>query len=146
MQNILNIKEKLEEQEKHNFADKKRLLNAEEEKLAIIKAQQEQLELQARQIRKEKLNILELKENTAAREYVDEQVKGQLLKVRIAEKNLESARMRLQRATQERKIHEKLREHAFDDFMKEEGQKEAKEIDQLTSYTHSVKDKEKEQG
>ena len=38
----------------------------------------------------------------------------------------------------ERKMHEKLREHAFERFKEELKAEEIKEIDELTSYTHSV--------
>ena len=40
---------------------------------------------------------------------------------------------------QERKAHEKLKENAFEAFMKEEQAAESKEIDQLTTYTHGQK-------
>lgn len=40
---------------------------------------------------------------------------------------------------QERKAHEKLKENAFEEFMKEEQAQESKEIDQLTTYTHGQK-------
>ncbi len=40
---------------------------------------------------------------------------------------------------QESKTHEKLREKAFDEFLHEENAREAKEVDELTSYTHSRK-------
>ena len=52
------------------------------------------------------------------------------MKVMAAEKNLENARVKMQNAIAERKIHEKLKENAFDEFIKEEGMKEAKEIDE----------------
>lgn len=40
---------------------------------------------------------------------------------------------------QERKAHEKLKENAFEEFMKDELAAESKEIDQLTSYTYGQK-------
>ena len=40
---------------------------------------------------------------------------------------------------QERKAHEKLKENAFQDFVKEELAAESREIDQLTTYTHGQK-------
>ena len=38
----------------------------------------------------------------------------------------------------ERKTQDKLKEHAFDEFKAELGRQEAKEIDELTSYTHGA--------
>jgi flagellar FliJ protein len=50
------------------------------------------------------------------------------------EKEVRRARERLNEAMKERKIHEKLKEHAFEEFMLEENRKEQKEIDELVSY------------
>ena len=63
----------------------------------------------------------------------------QKVQVARAEKQLEEARYKLQVAMQESKTQEKLREKAFDEFMREENAREAKEIDELTSYTHGRK-------
>lgn len=142
MQNVLNIKEKLEEQEKQNFAMMRVRLTEEEEKLEALKARREQVALEGKKMREDKIDILSIKENTALASYIDEEIKGQRVKVMAAEKNLENARRRMQDAMQERKIHEKLRENAFEEFMKEEGIKEAKEIDELTSYVYGQKDEE----
>lgn len=142
MQNVLNIKEKLEEQEKQNFAMMRVRLTEEEEKLEALKARREQVALEGKKMREDKIDILSIKENTALASYIDEEIKGQRVKVMAAEKNLENARKRMQDAMQERKIHEKLRENVFEEFMKEEGIKEAKEIDELTSYVYGQKDEE----
>lgn len=139
MQNILDIKSKLEEQEKNNFAAAQRKLAEEEELLKTVIEKRERLAEEARRMRGETLNILELKENEYARKYTEEQVKKQQLNVVVAQKNVEVARLRMQKAVQERKIHDKLKEHAFEEFLQEENAAELKEIDQLTSYTHGKK-------
>ena len=141
MQNILNIKSKLEEQEKMNFAMMRIKLNEEEEALELLKKRRQELEEEGRRLRLENINVLELKENEASVRYQDECIKAQILKVRTAQKNLEAARVRMQQAMQEREIHEKLREKAFDAFLQEERIREAKEIDELTSYTYGKKEK-----
>ena len=56
-----------------------------------------------------------------------------------AERQLEEARLKLQNAMQESKTQEKLKEKAFEEFVHEENAREAKEIDELTSYTHGRK-------
>ena len=142
MQNILNIKEKLEEQEKQNFALMRVKLTEEEDKLAALKDRRNAVAEEGKKMREDKINILSIKENTALASFLDEQIKGQSIKVMAAEKNLENARVRMQNAIQERKIHEKLKENAFDEFIKEEGMKEAKEIDELTSYVYGQKEEE----
>lgn len=142
MQNVLNIKEKLEEQEKQNFALMRTRLTEEEEKLSALKERRDFIASEGRRMREDKIDILSIKENTALASFIEEQIKGQTMKVMAAEKNLENARVRMQNAISERKIHEKLKENAFDDFMKEEGMKEAKEIDELTSYVYGQKEEE----
>lgn len=142
MQNILDIKSKLEEQEKNNFAMAKRKLDEEEERLQIILKRRGQLIEAAAKMREETINILELQENEYARKYVEEQIKIQVLNVRVAEKNLEIARVKMQQAIQERKIQDKLKEHAFEEFLQEINAAEIKEIDELTSYTHGSKKSE----
>ena len=42
-------------------------------------------------------------------------------------------------AMQESKTQEKLKEKAFEEFIHEENAREAKEVDELTSYTHGRK-------
>ena len=57
----------------------------------------------------------------------------------MAEKNLEIARVELNRVMIERKTQERLREKAFEEFKAELNARESKEIDQLVSYTYSNK-------
>lgn len=139
MQNILNIKEQLETQEKQNFAMERAKLAEEEEKLRELNLRRKEIAENGRKLRLEKIDILSIKENTALSEYIDSEIKKQIVKVKAAEKSVESARIKMQNAISERKIHEKLKENAFENFMKEENMAEAKEIDELTSYTYGQK-------
>ena len=67
---------------------------------------------------------------------MDEFIADQRYQVSLAERALEDARLRLQLAMQESKTQQRLREKAFEEFLHEENVKEAKEIDELVSYTH----------
>ena len=78
-------------------------------------------------------------ENTDAIARMKEFVEQQQLVVKKAEKQLDVARERLKEAMQESKTHEKLKEKAFEAFVREENAKEAKEVDELTSYTYGQK-------
>ena len=73
---------------------------------------------------------------------MDELIKAQILQVRLAQRNLENARERLQEVMTDRKTHERLKEKAFDAFLEEEKLAESKEIDQLTSYLYGSKKEE----
>ena len=65
-------------------------------------------------------------------------IRSQMMEVKKAEKAVDAARLKLQEAMQERKMHERLREKAFDVFLEELALAESKEIDGLVSYTHGV--------
>ena len=136
MQNILNIKYKLETQAKTAYGIAAAKLADEEKKLLHLKERQAGYEIQARELVSERLDILEIKSCRAAIEAMKEAVKGQLLQVHIAQKNLENARIRLNEVMIERKTHEKLREKAFDEFKREWEAEESKSVDELVSYSY----------
>ena len=142
MQNILELKEKLEEQEKNNFAVRQRQLNEELEILDGLIAKLDALEEEGKALRLSVIDVLKIKENERSVEYAEEEIKKQRVKVRVAEKNLEAARVRMQEAIQERKIHEKMREKAFERFVAEVNAAEVKEIDELTSYVYGTREPE----
>ena len=62
-------------------------------------------------------------------------VRRQMMEVHKAELQLEDARRALNEVMQERKVQEKLREKAFEQFKRELAMQENKEIDELVSYT-----------
>lgn len=139
MQSILDIKVKLEEQAKTEFAAAKLRLDEEEEKLQILTDRKLGYEEQGRILRRDSLKVMEIMENKEAISRMEEFILFQTKMVTQAQEELEEARIRLQEAMKESKTQEKLREKAFDEFIHEENAKEAKEIDELTSYTHSRK-------
>ena len=70
---------------------------------------------------------------------MDDYIAFQRIQVSKAEAKLEEERQKLQEAVQERKIQEKLRENAFEVFVREENARESKEVDELVSYTYGQK-------
>lgn len=139
MQNILNIKEKLEEQAKNEFAAARRRLDDEEEKLEELKQRKAGYEEEGRRLRMSALNILDLTDNKNAIDTMDEYIVLQQIEVNKAAALLEEARIKLTEAMKEAKIHNRLREKAFEEFKKEINAQESKEIDELTSYTYGQK-------
>lgn len=137
MQNILDIKNKLETQEKTAFAIEVQKLRTEEERLERIRKEIEYyLELIRGQGEK-RLNILELKRCNAALEYKKNEEKVQIQHVKMAEKNVDIARARLNKVMVERKTQEVLKEKAFEEFVKELNESEKKEVDELVSFTYN---------
>lgn len=139
MQSILEIKKKLEEQAKNNFAAARAALTEEEEKLQVLEERKSGYEQAGRALRESTLNVMDILENKEAILRMEEFIELQKLEVARAEERLEQARIALQLAMQESKTHEKLREKAFEEFVHEENAKEAKEIDELVSYTYGQK-------
>ncbi|MDY2922205.1 MAG: flagellar export protein FliJ [Eubacterium sp.] len=138
MQNILDMKEKLERQEKNDYSRANvRLLEAQDE-LERLKDRQREQEEKLRQNLKESMNVRQIKEAENAVEIIKMYVKQQMICVKQRERELEEARTRLALARRERKTFEKLREKAFQQFMEEENKKEQKEVDELVSYRYGV--------
>lgn len=140
MQNILEIKDKMEQQAKNDFATANLRVLEEEERLNQCLEKRGRLEEAGRELLlAERLSILDIEENKRMVAHAGEQVRAQTIQVRMAQKKLEEQRVRMQKAMQERKTQEILKEKAFEVFMQEEKAAESKEIDELTSYTHGQK-------
>lgn len=142
MQNILEIKRKLEEQARMEYGLARAKLNEEEEKLEQLRRRKADYEELSRQLLQETLKLLEVREAKEAILRMDEFIERQKQEIRKAEQALEQERIKLQKAIQERKIHEKLRENAYEEYLFEEKAAENREIDELTSYTYGQKKSE----
>ncbi len=138
LQNILNIKEKLEEQAKNEYSQANLLL---QEAIAKREQLEERLEEEKRRLQEDisdSLNVREIRERENAVEIFRMYVRQQILVVMQREKEVEVAREHLNEAMKERKTFEKLREHAFEKFRLEENLREQKEVDELVSYRYGL--------
>ncbi|MBQ8199540.1 MAG: flagellar FliJ family protein [Lachnospiraceae bacterium] len=137
MQNILNIKEKLEVQAKNEFAAASMELAQEQEVLAQMLAHNKELEEESRRLRlKESLSIKDIEDNTLSKEIQKDKMKQQALRIHAAERKVEQKKKVMVDLMKERKTHEILKERAFEQFLLDEKAEESKQIDQLTSYTY----------
>ena len=137
MQNILDIKNKLETQEKTAFALEMQKLRTEEEKLETIHRQIKEYEDIIREQKDKGINILEWKRCNDALKYKKDEEKQQIQRIKLAEKNVDIARGRLNKVMQERKTQEILKEKAFEEFVHELNESEKKEVDELVSFTYN---------
>ena len=136
LQNILNMKEKLEEQAKNEFAQANlRLRDAEEEEERLWNREKE-AEAELSKCLSETLDVMKIKQKEDAVEILKMYARQQHLVVIQRAREVEIAREKLNEAMKERKTYEKLREHAFEDFKKELNLAEQKEVDELVSYRH----------
>lgn len=136
MQNILNIKNKLEAQAKQEYAAARAALDEEEEKLERLYERKAFYEEEVRRLTAAKLDIPKINETNAAVITMQEYIAWQQAEVEKAEAALEAARQKLEAVMIERKAQEVLRDNAFEQFLQEEKAKESKEIDELTSYQY----------
>lgn len=137
MQNILDMKEKLEEQAKTEFAQAQRKLMEEQELLDDVIRRKEAYIAEGIRLRNEAISVREILDNKSAIEYTQGLEKEQRLAVNVAQKAVDAASRRMMEARAQTKTYEKLREHAFEAFVQEENKAESKEIDQLNSYRAS---------
>lgn len=134
MQNILDIKNKLEVQARNSYAAARMKLSQEEEKLDRMFEQKKAYEENYRQQLSGNINILQINICKNAIELCKNQIKKQLVEVKVASLNLGAAQKRLGEVMKERKIQEKLREKAYEEFLQELNDQEKKEIDELVSF------------
>ncbi|MCR5267201.1 MAG: flagellar export protein FliJ [Lachnospiraceae bacterium] len=136
MQNILDVKEKLESQARNDFAIANAILAEEEEKLEGLKGRKADYEEDLRRLYEKSLDLQKINETIDAIDNIKERIVIQEGVVRQAMHNVDLAREKLTEAMQERKTHEKLKERQFEEFLQEEAARESKEIDELVSFRH----------
>ncbi|MCH5260686.1 MAG: flagellar export protein FliJ [Lachnospiraceae bacterium] len=141
MQSILNIQYQLETQAKMELGRAQMKLMEEEEKLQTLIDRKEAYLEEGRKMRSDAVNVDDLRDNRNAVLIMDELIEVQRGQVALAEKEVEAARLKLQGIMQERKMHEKLKEKALEQFRREENAAEGKAVDELTSYTYGQREK-----
>lgn len=141
MQSILNIQYQLENQAKMELGRAQMRLMEEEEKLQELIRRKEAYLEEGRRMRSAALSVNDLRDNRNAMLIMDGMIEEQRDQVALAERVVEAARRKLQEVMQERKMHERLKEKAFEQFMREENAAEGKAVDELTSYTYGQRGK-----
>ena len=137
MQNILDIKMKLESQAKiaYGIANQKYL--DEQKKLQEIMLRRASYEKVLKESMIGKIDVRQVSHARADVNTMKTLMRRQMMEVHKAERVLEDARKALNEVMMERKTHEKLKEKAFEQFKAELNAEESKEIDQLVSYTYN---------
>ena len=136
MQNILDIKEKLETQARNDYAVANAALAEEEEKLNVLIRRRGEYEEKLKESYSGTLDLNTITEYSEAVDIIKYHIRLQEVNVANAQKQVDITRDKLQEAMQERKTHEKLKENAFEVFKQEVAASESKEIDELVSYRH----------
>jgi flagellar FliJ protein len=137
MQNILDLKEKLETQAKTEFAEQSAKLREEELKLSRIYDDIKVYEEKIRSMNEQKLDILELKQCNNGIKIKKQQAKAQKRNIALAQKNLDIARGKLNQVMVDRKTQEILKDKAFEEFKRELEVAESKEVDEVVSFKYN---------
>ncbi len=138
MQNILELKQKMEDQEKIVYTMAANALKAEQDKLTELYVRRAGYEKQLSDCMHGTLDLARIHRCKNSIDAMKSLIREQMMNVRKAEKALDIERQKLDEVMKDRKTHEKLREKAFEQFKEDLKAEEVKEIDQLTSYTHSI--------
>ncbi len=140
MQSVLNLKLHQEDQAKMAFGQAQHTLNEEEEKLQHLKNRKQGYIEEGVRLRNDSiLDVRGISENRDAADRMDVIIADQEEVVESCRLALESARLRLTQAIQERRIQERLRERAYEDYLDQERLEEIKESDQRTSFTYGTR-------
>ena len=125
MQNILDIKLKLESQAKIAYSQANAALREEEAKLLKLFERKNAYDNRAKELVEGKIDLLEIKKCRQAIESMKVLIRRQMMQVQVAEKVMK-----------ERKTQEKLREKDFEDFKQQLAQEDNKVVDELVSYSY----------
>jgi flagellar FliJ protein len=137
MENLLQVKKKLEDQAKIAYGVARLRLTKEEEKLEQLKKRKDGYENELRSLRSAKLDLLKIRQCEQAVEIMVHNIKQQTTAVKNAAHRLEIARIRLNDAMVDRKTQERLKEKAFNEYLLEFNAEEQKEVDELNSFNYS---------
>lgn len=140
MQNILDIKMRLETQAKTAYAEANNKVLEEQAKLKELYRRKEGYEQAYRESAEGNMDFGAMFRFSQAIKTMQQFIKRQIVSVSVAEKNLDLARAKLNEAMKERKTHEKLKENALEVFKQELNDQEKKEIDELVSFTYNDKE------
>ena len=109
MQNILDLKIKMEEQRKAEYGLANARLRKEEDKLRELIIRKAGYEKQARELVQGTIDVHKIHTCKHAIDAMKSAIRTQMIEVHVAEKNVELARSKLNQVMIERKTYEKLR-------------------------------------
>jgi flagellar FliJ protein len=130
MENILQIKLKLEDQTKIAYGNARLRLTREEEKLSQMEKKKSSYEDELRALRTDRLDLIQIRHCEDAINIMKNNIKQQSVAVKNAAQRLEVARIRLNDAMVERKTQEKLKDKAWENYLLEFEAEERKEVDE----------------
>ena len=138
-ENILDIKEKLENERKNQLGKAIQRLEAAERKLAewIERKKQAEDDWNEEATRVQKIRYFQQAENSF--EYLDRMILRAKEEIEEREKEVQEARNKLMNAKKDTKIFEKIKEKDYEHYRVAEQRKESELIDQIITHQSSRK-------
>lgn len=137
MENVLKLKEQIENQRQMEFIAAQNKVYEEEEKMKELVNRYRQYLNEQKEMATSKINVVKLRQLGEGIEATKDLIKAAAVQVKVAKKNMEVSQNRLAEAVKERKIQEKLKEKAFESFKQELNKEEMKEIDEVISFNYN---------
>lgn len=137
LQKLLELKENLEEEKKNQLGLAFQRLNDENEKLKLLR---DELCIADKKLNKQTENGIEietLKLFTQRIDYYKNLIKKQVLSVKMASEYVEVCRCELIKASQGKKVMEKLKDKDYVKYIYTEQKKEDRMVDELVSFKQS---------
>ena len=140
LQSVLNLKSRLEEQQRNAFASARRRVDEEEEKLNTLYGRLDHYEEEGRNMLSDSLHVRDIIDNENAISIVKGFIEDQKIALKLAEQKLEEERLKLVEAMKEKKMYERLREKAYESYLEDEKHDEGVINDEHNSYVYGTKE------
>jgi flagellar FliJ protein len=137
LQKLLDYKISIEEQKKNELSLAIKRLEEEKGVLEELLNKQKEMDSKFQKKTSEGIEVNELKLLVNYIDYYKRRIKSQRINIRMAEDYLESCRDELIKASQEKKMMEKLKEIDYEKYLYSEQKKEEKLVDDLVSFKES---------
>lgn len=134
LQKLLELKENLEEEKKNQLGLAFQRLKDENEKLKLLRAELNIADKELNDQAKNGIEIRELKVFTQRIDYYKSLIKQQILSVKMADEYVEVCRLELLKASQDKKVMEKLKDKDYVKYLYTEQKKEDRIVDELVSF------------
>lgn len=139
LQNILNLRENIEKEKKNNFGIAVKRLENEKKTLKEFQSELDELYNQSNSETSDGISIFQLRIFMQYAEYYKRAISNQQVKIKMAEEYLEECRNELIKASQEKKMMEKLKTVEKTKYLYEEQKKEEKVIDDIVTFREGRK-------
>ncbi|KUO76101.1 MAG: hypothetical protein APF77_02100 [Clostridia bacterium BRH_c25] len=137
LQKLLDYKTGMEEEKKNELGMASKRLEEEKNTLLQLKQKQNEMNIAFKEKTSQGMAVNELKLLANYIDYYKRGIKAQKIKIKMAEDYLSTCREELIKATQEKKMIEKLKEIDYSEYLYGEQKKEEKLVDDLISFKES---------